>query len=307
MVLSSGFIPSGQNSAVMVFLLRFFFPLVILVLCGMDSPQQPKWTSLLDENLSAWETYLSYRHQPGYNGKVPLDENGRDIPPVGYNRDSTGVFTVERQRGELVLRVSGEIYGCLFTKNDFDNYHLTLKVKWGEKKYIPRTDKLRDSGILYHSIGEAGAEYWRSWMLSQEFQIMEGHMGDYWSQASSAIDIRSFLPEGRMNCVADARQPFLPFGAGSTEGYCMRSENRESDHGAWTTLELVCHEGRSLHIVNGKVVMVLRNSRYVKDGKGVPLTKGKIQLQSEAAEVFFKDIRIRELKELSREHAAFFE
>jgi len=41
------------------------------------------------------------------------------------------------------------------------------------------------------------------------------------------------------------------------------------------------------NIVNGHVVMILRNSRYVEDGKIIPMTRGKIQLQSEAAEVFY--------------------
>lgn len=34
----------------------------------------------------------------------------------------------------------------------------------------------------------------RSWMLSQEFQIMEGHTGDFWSQATSAMDIKANKP-----------------------------------------------------------------------------------------------------------------
>ncbi len=47
------------------------------------------------------------------------------------------------------------------------------------------------------------------------------------------------------------------------------------------------------HIVNGEMVMALSNSRYTQDDKVIPLTKGKILLQSEAGEVFFKDIKNR--------------
>ncbi len=279
------------------------------LLCSMRKPQDKKetWVSLLDKDLSQWETYLSYRHRPDYNGNVPKDSLGAAIRPVGYNQDSTHVFSVSDQAGGPVLRVSGEIYGCLFTRKSYKNYHLKLQVKWGMKKYQPREDKLRDSGILYHSQGEAGVEYWRSWMLSQEFQIMEGHMGDFWCQANSAIDIRSFPSEGAMNCVADPKQPFSPF---SKQGnyYCMRSENHESPSGQWNTLELVCFEGKSLHIVNGKVVMVLKNSRAVQtDGRQVPLDSGRIQLQSEAAEVFYRNIQIRPLASLPPEYAVFFQ
>jgi hypothetical protein len=265
-----------------------------------------EWVPLLDKDLSQWENYLSYDHKPGYNGNIPKDNAGNPIAPIGYNKDDNKVFSMLNESGAPVLRVSGETYGCLFTRKSYKNYHLKLQVKWGDKKHVPRKDKLRDSGILYHSNGEAGAEYWRSWMLSQEFQIMEGHMGDFWCQANSAIDIRSFQSEGVMNRVADHKQPFGTFKTGA-DYYCMRSANHESPAGEWTSLELICYEGKSLHIVNGHVVMVLNNSRYITaDGKEVPMISGKIQLQSEAAEVFYRDILIRELAAMPKEYAGLF-
>jgi hypothetical protein len=282
--------------------------IVCLLTAGFLPPgQKPdEWVSLLDKDLTQWETYLSYAHQPGYNGNIPKDASGAPIQPVGYNKDETHVFSVLTEPGGPVLRISGEMYGCLFTRQSYENYHLTLQVKWGKQKYEPRKTKLRDSGILYHSIGEAGAEYWRSWMQSQEFQIMEGHMGDFWCQANSAIDIRAFQSEGIMNQVADEKQPFSPFKKGG-EYFCLRSANYESPAGEWTRLELICFEGKSLHIVNGHVVMVLKDSRYTKpDGQEVPMRRGKIQLQSEAAEVFYRDIRIKPLTAMPKAYAGLF-
>lgn len=265
-----------------------------------------EWEPLLDKKLSRWENYLSYAHTLDYNGNIPKDAAGNPLKPIGYNKDDTHVFSVLDEPGGPVLRVSGEKYGCLFTRQSYENYHLVLQVKWGTQKHEPRKSKLRDSGILYHSIGEAGAEYWRSWMLSQEFQIMEGHMGDFWCQANSAIDIRSFQSEGVMNRVADEKQPFGTFKKGS-DSYCLRSANYESPASEWTTLELICFEGKSLHIVNGHVVMVLKDSRYTKpDGQDVAMRAGKIQLQSEAAEVFYRDIRIKPLTAMPKAYAGLF-
>lgn len=287
-------------------------PLNFLILCltgillGFVPKQPGEWTPLLDKELSHWETYLSYAHKLGYNGKVPKDSLGNPIQPIGYNNDKTHVFSVMNDATGPVLRISGAIYGCLFTRQSYENYHLTLQVKWGKQKYDPRKNLLRDSGILYHSNGEAGAEYWRSWMLSQEFQIMEGHMGDFWCQANSAIDIRSFQSEGIMNRVADEKQPFAPFKGGG-DYYCMRSANYESGPDEWTRLDLICFEGKSIHLVNGHVVMVLKNSRYIDaGGKEVPMQRGKIQLQSEAAEVFYRDIRIKPLSTLPTAYAKLF-
>ncbi|MDH5365535.1 MAG: DUF1080 domain-containing protein [Cyclobacteriaceae bacterium] len=282
--------------------------ILLIIIIFSSCKEESNWTNLLDKDLSHWDSYLSYKHQLGYNGQIPKDKEGNVIAPIGLNRPEYNVFTVIEEDNEPVIKVSGEVYGCLFTKEEYANYHLKIKVKWGDKKLIPRKDLLRDSGILYHSIGEHGAEYWRSWMLSQEFQIMEGHMGDYWSQATSAIDIKAYIPEYIMNPVADKSQPFIPMGNGEElSGFCLRSANYENSHGEWNTLELICFEDKSLHIVNGHVVMILKNSRYVVDGKSKPLSKGKIQLQSEAAEVFFKNIEIRNLESLPVEYSQYFQ
>jgi hypothetical protein len=283
----------------------FLLALTAIIICSYK--EETKWTCLLDKNLSHWDNYLSFRHQIGYNGQAPKDKDGKLIPPIGLNKTGYNVFTVKEEGNEPVLKISGEIYGCLITKEEYSNYHLSLKVRWGDKKWDPRKKLLKDSGILYHSVGQPGAEYWRTWMQSQEFQIMEGHMGDYWSQANSAIDIKAFIPEGMMNSVADENQPFVPFGKDGESGFCLRSANYENGPGEWNTVELICFNGNSLHLVNGHVVMILRNSRSVVDGKTLPMIKGKIQLQSEAAEVYYKDIKIQTLESFPTEYAKYFQ
>lgn len=289
--------------------MRSYVPMLLIsILFVSCENQQNDWTNLLDNQLSQWDNYLSFRYPENYQGEPPRDAAGNLIPPIGLNKDQYGVFTVIEENHEPVLRISGEIYGCVVTKEEYENYHLRVKVKWGDIKWHPRKNKLKDSGILYHSIGPHGAESWRSWMLSQEFQIMQGHFGDFWSQANSAIDIRAYLPEYIMNPVADESQAFLPMGTGEAiPGYCMRSANYENPDGEWNTVELICFENKSIHIVNGKVVMILRNSRYVEDGESIPMNKGKIQIQSEASEVFYKDIEIRYLESLPAEYVEYYE
>jgi len=294
-----------------------FFGLLTLLLLGCSNQTKTKnieqkenlnWTNLVDDNLSNWDTYLSFKHQLGYDGTPPKDKKGNLIAPIGLNKKGYDVFSTILENNAPIIKVSGEYYGCLISKEEYSNYHLQLKFKWGDKKWTPRKNLLKDSGILYHSVGPMGAEHWRSWMLSQEFQIMEGHTGDFWKQANSAIDIRAYIPEFVMTPLAHKSQPFLPIGKGEeNEFYCMRSNNYENPSGEWNTLDLICFEGKSLHIVNGEVVMILQNSRYVnEEGESVPLVKGKIQLQSEAAELFYKDIKIRTLNNLSQEHSAYF-
>jgi len=51
-----------------------------------------------------------------------------------------------------ISRISGEILGGLATLKEYGDYHLELEFKWGEKRFPPRADMPRDSGLLYHGV-----------------------------------------------------------------------------------------------------------------------------------------------------------
>ena len=69
----------------------------------------------------------------------------------------------------------------------------------------------------------------------------------------------------------------------------------------------MCFEDDCVHIVNGKVVMALANSRYKDGEKFLPLAGGKLQIQSEAAEVFYKELEIRPIPAMPAEYAGYFQ
>ncbi|TGD82433.1 3-keto-disaccharide hydrolase [Hymenobacter wooponensis] len=283
---------------------------LLLASASYTPPAAPKgWEPLLDKSLSKWRTYESYRHQLGYRGKQPTDAQGNAIKPIGYDKNEANVFSVVMQEGEPVLRISGEIYGCVFTKQDFTNYDLKLKVKWGSKKWVPRLDEPRDSGILYNSQGECGVDYWHSWMLSQEFQVSEyergNAMGDFWCIANSTADIKAAYNATKDTLRFNPTAAPVTMGNGRS-GFCQAAANYESPTGQWTELELINVNGKSVHIVNGHVVMAVDNSSSVVNGQHQPLTHGKIQLQSEAAEVYYKGIMIKPLEAMPAQYASYF-
>jgi len=276
----------------------------IVLLSATSFQPNDEWTPLLDKNLSKWNIYQSFRHKLGYKGEAPKDENGNLIKPVGYNVNEGNEFSTIEQNGELLLKVDGDIYGCLFTKQDYGNYDLKLKVRWGAHKYVPRVDEVKDSGLLYHGQGECGAEYWRTWMLSQEFQICEGGMGDYWSQAGSRADVKA--RKDGVNYFFDNNGPLTAFGSGTGNGgFCHAGADMERK-GDWNDLELITYGDKAIRIVNGQVVMALSNSRFVVNGLEKPLVKGKLQLQSECAEVYYKDIMIKPITGIPAKYAAYF-
>jgi hypothetical protein len=53
--------------------------------------------------------------------------------------------------------------------------------------------------------------------------------------------------------------------------------------------------------------MALQNLRYSSEQGDVPLVEGKLQLQSEAGEVFYKGIEIRPIEQMPEEYLPYFE
>ncbi|MFT4734847.1 MAG: hypothetical protein ACI9K1_001804, partial [Arcticibacterium sp.] len=43
---------------------------------------------------------------------------------------------------------SDQPFGAIVTKKEYENYVLTLDFKWGEKKFAPRANDVRDAGVL---------------------------------------------------------------------------------------------------------------------------------------------------------------
>jgi len=264
------------------------------------------WTYLFDKDMTQWTTYLGIpRADTKVNG-IPKDDKGNYTQAVGFNKDERGVFTTKIVDGEPVLHVSGEIYGSVHTKQEFENYHLVVQFKWGEQKWPPRLTEPLDTGILYHVIGDHGVDYWKAWALSQEFQIMEHSVGDWWQIAGSQIDIRCAKAAGETVPIYDPKAPLISYGPGGAGITCLRGKDAEKPKGEWNTLELITFGDKSLHIVNGEVVMALSNSRYTLDGKVIPLTKGKILLQSEAGEAFFKGVKIKSIKGIPAQYQSYF-
>lgn len=281
-------------------------PVTEAITPAATAPAASEWTYLLDEKMTQWTTYLGFPLPTTEIKDLPKDEKGSYTQPVGFDKDERGVFTASMVDGEPVLHVTGEIYGSVHTKQEFENYHLVVQFKWGIKKWEPRLTEPLDTGILYHVIGDHGVDYWKAWALSQEFQIMEHSVGDWWQIAGSQIDIRCAKAEGATVPMYDPKAPLISYGPGGAGITCLRGKDAEKPNGEWNTLDLITYGDKSLHIVNGEVVMALSNSRYTKDGQVIPLTKGKILLQSEAGEAFFKGVKIKPITGIPAEYQSYF-
>lgn len=241
-----------------------------------------QWESLFNgKDLKGWDTYLSMQPTTDKSDFVPTQFRG-------VNNDPLKVFSVVNG----LLRVSGEEWGGLTSLKEYENFHLMFDVKWGEKKWPPRENVVRDSGILYFAVGPQGAQSGH-WMRSHEFQVQEGDCGDYHSLDGVTVDAH----------VGDANQgdwkffrydPTLPVRE-NLHARILKLGNYEKKTGEWNTMEVIADGKTLIHKVNGKEVLRVANSQQLVGGKLVPLTKGKIQIQSEGSEVFYRNIKIAPL------------
>ncbi len=163
------------------------------------------------------------------------------------------------------LHVNGKSLGYIITNKTFKNYHFKVEFKWGINKWPPRGNDKRDAGICYNI---PDSEPDSIWPKSIECQIQEGDVGDFWMLGFSTIKLN-----GQQNIPADHTR-FVKYADG------------EKPYGEWNTVEVISVNGTCIHIVNGVIVNV---------GTEASVKSGKILLQSEYAEIFYRNAKIRQL------------
>jgi hypothetical protein len=179
----------------------------------------------------------------------------------GKNNDPKNVFVFEGD----VLHVSGNGFGYISTEKNYDDFHFTVEFKWGENRYPPRENVKRDAGIMYHAILYSGDKVWPR---SLEYQVQEGDCGDFWMTDSTTIRH------------ADS----ITTAVGSLR--IIKSKDAEKPKGEWNKAEVIVKNGKITHLLNGEIVN--------EGGLGNTKT-GLILLQSEGAEVYYRNAVVEEL------------
>jgi hypothetical protein len=231
---------------------------------------------------------------------ISLDGWYTYIKDRGRNIDPKEVFTVK----DGMIRISGEEWGSLTSNDEYENYRLVTEFKWGEKTFEPRFGKARDSGVLIHSIGKDGASG-GTWMHSIECQIIEGGTGDIIivGDGSDNFSITSavakekqgntwvFEPGGQLETLNSGRINWFGRDANWSDTVGFRGKNDiEKPAGEWNKLEC---------IADGDRFTIYLNDVLVNEATRVKPQSGRIQIQSEGAELFFRKVELISLTQPS--------
>jgi hypothetical protein len=269
---------------------------ILLFLAGCKKEKEPSFL-FNGTDLTGWDTYLGIPQSVLDVPYLDKDSTGKYTEAFGLNYDPMQVFSVTTEDGANVIRISGYIWGALITKEEYENYHLHLEFKWGEQKSAPREELPRNSGLCYHSTGAYGV-FWTYWMRSFELEIMEGGLGDFVRVDETFADIRAeYDPES-----GSPGYRYSSEGEIRSVSYNLYKVNAageyENPYGEWNSVDLYTLNQEAIHIINGQVAICAENLHEQTGDVTVPLTKGKIQLQSEGAEIFYRNIYIEPIEAL---------
>lgn len=171
----------------------------------------------------------------------------------------------------------------------------------------------RDAGLLYYYFGED-----RIWGNNLELQIQEGDAGDMWVNGSASLVTNvanasanpptQWTPTGgtpltimgNLTPPAPGAAPGGPPGGGrgglANEARRVLKYPDWEDPSAWNTVEAVLDGQHIQHYVNGHLVFDARETkrRDPKDPeKWIPLTSGKICLEAEGTEVWYRNVQVK--------------
>jgi hypothetical protein len=250
----------------------------------------------------------------GLRGQETKPVTPKEVIRLFNGKDLTGLYTwlKDTRRDDPrkvfavtdgLLHVSGESPGYVATDQAYQDYHLVVEYKWGPRTYGAKY--VRNSGILLHAIGPDGSQG-GVWMTAIECQLAQGCVGDFivirgkdaagqavpatiTSETVLGPDGRTRWKKGGQKTVYSGRQFWWSrHDPDFKELLDTRGKDDvESPVGEWTRVECVC---------DGRRITVVVNGTTVNECFDVFPAAGKILLQSEGFEIFFRKFELHPLK-----------
>lgn len=182
--------------------------------------------------------------------------------------------------------------GMLYTKKSFDRYHLRFQYKWGSKLANYFNKWQYDAGVYYHitddKVYPTGVEYQIHYVHTKD----RNRTGDLIRPGGQKYDWY-FNPETNDYLHPDAggvlykKQKSYKGRTWLHNAKTTRNFNALNDE--WNTCEIIVMGGEyAIHKLNGDIVNMAFN---LNPGAGI------IGFQSETAEIFYRNIEIKEFKE----------
>ncbi len=237
-------------------------------------------------NSNSLGIYKSLFNERNYDGWIPIIRNGnpKEAKKVFHIRDKLIHVYANHADGYQLNEKKNDTHGVLFTADSYSRYSFKLEYKWGEKKTNNFSAWQYDAGLFYH-VTEA-----KIWPRGLEYQIRYNHLenrnhtGDLWNLSGGPVTVYS-----------NGKNIFKPWTQGGTvtplargEFFALQNVQFNALNNKWNTVEIIVMDSRyAIHKLNGKIVNILTD---------LPHSSGKIGLQAETAEIYYRNIRIKQFE-----------
>jgi hypothetical protein len=264
-----------------------------------EQPRDGQAARLAD---AGWRPLFDGKSFAGWYTQINKQPKGAD--PEKYFQVEDGAIHVYKDQAAGVEVPNG----YLATEKEYANFRLRMEYKWGEKKFKPRMKAKRDAGLLYHVRRPDSV-----WPRCVECQIQEGDVGDCFTvrgvQVESTVEVVPIETPGGVKKLPRYKTGGEVRRLGDS-GIVRIVKSSTHEHEGWNKIELVVRGSKeSEHIVNGETVFRAKDlkqlgaeplSKPLKKGEvdprmWEPLAKGRVALQCEYAEVWYRGIEIQEL------------
>jgi Domain of Unknown Function (DUF1080) len=247
---------------------------------------------------------------PGADGWISL-LNGRDLTGWYSMLEKSGKGVAEAKKmvtmeSEMLHIMGNQVTdehfeaGYLATNQEFENVRIRVEYKWGVSQFYPRSLSKRDNGLLYGLVGED-----KVWPRCAECQIEEGDVGDFFLlDGVRAIQVNHSAGLNGQNVSPitgwpkpNPNAPARPQTEEPTSGRKIKDGNFEMLDN-WNVVEVIWQGDKALHIVNGRAVNAVTSLQQpdpANPGKFIPLSRGKIAIEIEYAETWFRRIEVKSL------------
>ncbi len=233
--------------------------------------------------------------------------NGKDFHGLytflksrGVRREPDDVFRVD----DGMIHVTGEGRGYIATENEYREYHLSVEYKWGKRD--DGSGDVRNAGVLVHGTGADGGHASGAWMASLEVQLAQGCEGDLIVIRGKTEDGQP-IPVDMASEVRKAEDGKTRWQAGGEKVRYSGKQFWWSQHepffqekldtrgkrdvasptGQWTRVEVVCRGDRVTVKINGVTV---------NEALDVSPAYGKILLQNEGSEIYYRNWQLTRLE-----------
>lgn len=212
---------------------------------------------LLIASIAAALCLTAFRTAGADDAKTVKLFNGKDMEGWTYHLNDKEAKMEDVWRVEEgVIICKGKPAGYIRTKDKYKNYELTLQWRFDAKKGAG------NSGVLLRTVGED-----KVWPKSIEAQLHSGNAGDFWNIDDVKMTVDKSRTKGR-----------------NTKK--LKSSN-EKPLGEWNSYKIIVNKGDIKLYVNGE----LQN-----EATEVEEVAGYICLQSEGAEIQFRNIELKPLE-----------